>query len=225
MGEYAYELVGGLLIVLSSLVGEQMKPEWKLRSYATFVVIAIAFSGIGVYIRREAAGKERTERQERRDEINGLRSDMSKVLATFNALAPSVSSVQRDLEAAKGERDPRVRADFVARARTTQQRIGNSSAGLFVVLVPGTAKQLRSWQGDWNSPEGRTLIINADYVRKGLLQGVEATPDDRAAGGLFSLWPGGFVNWNPEQAASYLESLAARTKIPSPPSVVSIEVK
>jgi len=225
MGEYAYELIGGLLIVLSSLVGEQMKPEWKRRSYASFVIIAIAFSGIGVYLRRGAAAKDRTERQERRDEIDGLRSDMSKMLVAFNALAPSISSVQRDLEAAKKERDPRVKADLEATARKTQQRIDNSSAGLFVALVPGTAKQLRSWQGDWNSPEGRMLISNAEYLRQGLLKSLQYTPEDRAAVELFSFSPGGFVNWNPEKAAHYLESLAGRTTIPGPPSWVSVEAK
>jgi len=30
-GGYAYELIGGLLIVLSSLVGEEMARKWKVR--------------------------------------------------------------------------------------------------------------------------------------------------------------------------------------------------
>jgi hypothetical protein len=66
MGEYLYEIIGGLLIVLSSLVGEQMKPEWKYRSYVAFAIIAVTFSLIGVHVRREAAAKD----LERKEEIS-----------------------------------------------------------------------------------------------------------------------------------------------------------
>jgi hypothetical protein len=38
MGGYGYEIIGGLLIVLSSLVGEEMKPKWKVAFYLFFGV-------------------------------------------------------------------------------------------------------------------------------------------------------------------------------------------
>jgi len=59
VGNNWYEILGGVLIVLSSLVGEQMKRMWKVGFYAFFLVVALVYTGIGIHMRRQADSKER----------------------------------------------------------------------------------------------------------------------------------------------------------------------
>jgi hypothetical protein len=168
---------------------------------------------------------EGAQEQELRNEVAELTKNMSSVLATLNGVAPSIASAQRDLQSAKTQKDPRAKAALVERASANQQYAGDSAEGLFVALAPSMVRQIRSWKGDWNSPDGRALILNANYLRRGLLQPLQITPDDQAAAGMFSLYPGGYTKWNAEEASRYIESLAARSRIPSPPALTSVEVK
>ena len=224
MGGYGYEIIGGLLIVLSSLVGEQMKPKWKVGFYVLFAAVAIAYSGIGIYLRREANIREGIEREERKDELKGVRQDLSNMLTAFSGLGPSVASLnsdvaimRRDLETAKERHDPHAIAALEAKANAAQQRVDAASKAFLVAMVPGTVRQLRSWNGSWSSPQGKELILNVFYLRGGLLQGLQQTPEDTAAAALFENVNGaGFKNWDPERAARDLETLMGRLKIPSP---------
>lgn len=229
MGGYGYEIIGGLLIVLSSLVGEQMKPKWKVGFYLLFAAVAIAYSGIGIYLRREANVREETERQERKDELKGVRQDLSNMLAAFGGLGPSIASLnsdvaimRRELETAKQTHDPRAIAAFEAKTNAAQQRVDNASKAFLVAMVPGTIRQLRSWNGSWSSPEGRALIENADYLRRGLLQGLQQTPEDVAASPLFVNIP---MNWDSERAARYLEGFIRRLNITMPVTNLSVTVQ
>lgn len=232
MSGYGYEIVGGLLIVLSSLVGEQMKPKWKVGFYLVFIAVALGYTGIGIYLRREANTREKTEQQERRDELKGVRQDMSNILSAFSGLGPNISSLggdvavmRRDLETAKERRDSRAIAALESKTNAAQQRVDTASKALLGALVPGTVRLLRSWNGSWSSPEGKALISNVNYIRTGLLQGVQRTPEDAAASNLFVNVNGtGFSNWDSEQAARYLEALVGRLKITMPPSDLSFSV-
>jgi hypothetical protein len=244
MGGYGYEIFGGVLIVLSSLVGEEMKHKWKVVFYLFFGAVAIAYSGIGIYLRRDANIREMTERQESKNELKGVRQDLSNLLTAFSGLGPSVASLnsdvavmRKDLEMAKGKPDPHAIAELEARANVAQQRVDNASKAYLVALVPTTVRQLRSWHGSWSSPEGKELIASADSLRQGLLQGLRPTPEDTAASALFEnrasgygvggygaggFGGSGYVNWDPERAARYLEALMMRTGIPLPPSELSV---
>jgi len=232
MGAYGYEIIGGILIVLSSLVGEQMKPKWKIGFYTVFAVIAIAYSGIGIYLRREANAWQKTERQERKAELEGVRHDMSNLLAAFSQLGPAVTilhadvaTVQKDLQMAKEKHDPRAIAELEAKANAAQNRVDNVSKALLGAMVPGTVRQLRSWNGDWSSPGGRGLIANVDYLRGALLQGEPQNAEDYAASALFKNVNGTHPNWDPERAARYLEALVARLRITMPVSDLSATVQ
>jgi hypothetical protein len=233
MGGYGYEIIGGLLIVLSSLVGEQMKPKWKVGFYLLFAAVAIAYSGIGIYLRREANVKENAERQERKDELRDVMQDMSHMLTAFSVLGPSVASLnadvaimRRDIETAKEEHNPRAIAELEAKAKAAQQRVANASKAALVAMVPSTLRQLRSWKGDWNTPEGKTLIMNTRYLCDGLLSGLQQTPNDLAAYSLFVNKNGaGLTNWDPERAALYLDALVGRVGIPGPPGDFSVTLQ
>lgn len=223
MGGYGYEIIGGLLIVLSSLVGEEMKREWKVSFYLLFAIVAVAYSGIGIYLRREANIRDTTERQESKNQLRGVRQDLSNMLAAFSGLGPSIASVssdvqimRRDVEMAKEKHDPHAIAELEARANAAQQRVDNASKAYLVAMVPTTVRRLRSWQGSWRSPEGEELIANADYLRRGMLAGLQLTSEDKDASVIFSNGVDGFVDWNAERAARYLEKLMSRTGIPMP---------
>jgi hypothetical protein len=229
MGGYGYEIIGGLLIVLSSLVGEEMKTKWKVGFYVVFVVVAVGYSGIGIYLRREANARETTERQERKDELQGVRQDMSNILSAFSGLGPSVASLngdvanlRRELESAKVKHDTDAIAKLDTKTDAAQRRVDTATKALLGALVPGTARLLRSWNGDWNSPEGNALLSNADYIRRGLLEGVQPTPEDTVASRLFEKNEAGFSHWDPEKAARYLESLVGRLRIVLPPTDLSV---
>lgn len=229
MGGYGYEIIGGLLIVLSSLVGEQMKPKWKVGFYLLFAAVAIAYSGIGIHLRREANIREETQRQEHKNELKGVRQDLSNMLSAFSGLGPSVASLnadvaimRRDLETAKQKHDPRAIAELEARTSVAQQRVDNASKVLLIAMVPGTIRQLRSWNGSWSSTEGRALIDNADYLRRALLQGLQETPEDVAASILFVNIP---TNWDAERAARYLEGFIRRLNITLPVTNFSATVQ
>src|SRR5712664_2830788 len=73
-GRYSYEIIGGILIFVSSLVGEEMPPAWKKRSYVSFGIIAIAFIAFGIYLDRDAE-KDQGKLQQT---ISGLQASFEK---------------------------------------------------------------------------------------------------------------------------------------------------
>ena len=73
-GRYTYEISGGVLIFVSSLVGEEMPAAWKKRSYVIFAVLAIVFMAIGIYLDRDAE-KEQGKLQQT---ITGLQASFGK---------------------------------------------------------------------------------------------------------------------------------------------------
>ncbi len=46
--------VGGALIVFSSYVTEQTSDKWKKRAWAGFILLAIVYAGIGIYLDYQA---------------------------------------------------------------------------------------------------------------------------------------------------------------------------
>jgi hypothetical protein len=63
---YSYEVLGGILIVVSSWATEQMSELWKRRAWIIFLVAAVLYSGLGVYLDRQAARTEFDFREEAR---------------------------------------------------------------------------------------------------------------------------------------------------------------
>jgi hypothetical protein len=55
---YWWEIVGGILIFLSSVVGEQFPKKWKLRLYSIFAVLSIAYVFTGIWLDKQADRRE-----------------------------------------------------------------------------------------------------------------------------------------------------------------------
>jgi hypothetical protein len=58
MSSYLYQILGGILIFLSSLVSESMSPAWKKRSYIIFGLLALAYVGVGILLDRHASTEQ-----------------------------------------------------------------------------------------------------------------------------------------------------------------------
>ncbi|MGH9504799.1 MAG: hypothetical protein ACRD20_18255 [Terriglobales bacterium] len=227
--DYWYAIIGGVLIVLPSLVDEDMKSKWKI----VLVVAAITYTGVGMYLTHRAKTMEAADRREHTEEIKALRGDMTKMITLSSGTLPLMESLnsevailQREAEAAKETHDPRALADLQARANTAQQVSKGVSNRLLVAMVPNAAEQLRVRNGsDWNSAEGKEIIANADYLRQVMIRFVsQPTSEDREMTQVFQrAVAGNFRNWNPLAGANYLEALRKRL-IPGPPTGVTVTV-
>ena len=58
LGRYTYEIVGGILIFISSLVGEQMPAKWKRGSYVAFGLLAMTYIWIGIRLDRDTTKQQ-----------------------------------------------------------------------------------------------------------------------------------------------------------------------
>jgi hypothetical protein len=69
MWRYSYEIAGGILIVLSSVVSEQMPTEWRLRMWIGFILLAVVYSGVGIHL----AKQDQIEQVKRDTDLQELR--------------------------------------------------------------------------------------------------------------------------------------------------------
>jgi hypothetical protein len=170
MSHYTYEIVGGILIFLSSLVSEAFPKKYRIALWIVFAVLAIGYTAIGIRLDKDAATraatertenqKERTEsendRRDMKDEIRGLRTNTGNLISGFTGLVPMIATLSSDLaglrrsaEEAKEHHDPHVIADLESKAQTAQQHVDNLSHELLAVtMAPQVADQLRSWEGE-----------------------------------------------------------------------------
>ena len=63
---YSYEILGGFLIVVSSWATEQMSDNWKKRAWGIFLIAAILYAGLGIYLDKQTAANEASYREEAR---------------------------------------------------------------------------------------------------------------------------------------------------------------
>src|SRR5713101_706069 len=115
-GKYTYEIIGGILIFVSSLVGEEMPPAWKKRSYAGFGFLAIAFIAVGIYLDRNSEtdqgqlqqtifglkasfdDSERARKSERDAAEKARQSDRDAFLGQLNNLGNQLSAVRANVQ-------------------------------------------------------------------------------------------------------------------------------
>jgi len=118
-GKYTYEIIGGILIFVSSLVGEEMPPAWKKRSYAGFGFLAIAFIAVGIYLDRNSETEqgqlqrtisglkasfddsERARKSERDAAEKARQSDRDAFLGQLNNLGNQLSAVRANVQTEK----------------------------------------------------------------------------------------------------------------------------
>jgi nitroreductase len=84
--EYLYEIFGGILIFLSSFVGEQLPPRWKKLSYVIFAILAQVFVLLGVKIRKDGLWRERTANDRVASLDQSLKSAGDQLTQTRNQL-------------------------------------------------------------------------------------------------------------------------------------------
>ena len=76
-GKYWFEILGGILIVVSSAVGEQMHRRWKWTVYFLFGGLALVYALLGRFIDHAAEKREvyaEAEARQSRLEVIGLTS-------------------------------------------------------------------------------------------------------------------------------------------------------
>jgi hypothetical protein len=111
-----YQILGGILIFVSSLVGEEMSLAKKRRYYAIFGVLAVLYSGIGILLDRHASseqtklqqsvtslqaviGKSEEARENERDAAEKARqSDRDAFLGQLNVLGNQLSVVRANVQ-------------------------------------------------------------------------------------------------------------------------------
>lgn len=91
--KYALEILGGVLIVVSSLVGEEMRRRSKWVAYVIFGVLAVLYSVVAIKIDRasekrelEAAAEARDSRAELLKSQNDLIGAQAELIAKSNEI-------------------------------------------------------------------------------------------------------------------------------------------
>jgi hypothetical protein len=74
MWTYSYQIAGGILIVLSSVVSQEMPKEWRVRMWIGFIALALIYSTVGIHL-----AKQKQIAQRHRDgEIKELRQELDQ---------------------------------------------------------------------------------------------------------------------------------------------------
>jgi hypothetical protein len=104
-GRYTYEILGGILIFASSLVGEQMSPGWKKRSYYIFGLLALGYMVVGIALDRDTSSQQGKLEQtitQLRSTIthseSARQSDRDAFLSQFNVLNKQISDIRTNVQ-------------------------------------------------------------------------------------------------------------------------------
>jgi len=168
MDHYIYEIMGGVLIFLSSLVSEMFSKKYRMALWVFFALLAGGYTVMGIVLDKDNAATvlaERTrnakEREDLQTEVTGLRANTSNLITAMYGTLPIIASLtsdiatlRKDTEAAKEQHDPRLIANLQQTAQTAQQQADNlSQEVLALTLAPQIAEQLRSWQTELNAAQ------------------------------------------------------------------------
>jgi len=150
---YGYEVLGGILIFVSSAVTETKLPAPERRKHwILFGTIAVVYIAIGIGIRYDDVQRS----GEDREELKAIRKDSHDLVTSFSATFPltvaissDVARIKQDLESAKGKPDPRLIADLEAKADSAQELSSTLSRQLVMSIAPRVVKQLSALGGEW----------------------------------------------------------------------------
>lgn len=160
MGHYAYEIIGGLLIFLSSLVSEAFPKKFRLALWAAFALLALGYTCEGIHLDKEATVKADNQRatgeketRELKGEIHDLKTNTSSLISTIAGMFPMIASLdadlatlRRDTAAAKEHHDPRLIDNLEHQTKIAQQQVDSLSHELLAItMAPQVAQQLRDW--------------------------------------------------------------------------------
>jgi hypothetical protein len=161
---YGYEIIGGILIFVSSAVTEHsMPPAEKRKHWIVFGGIALCYIFLGIGIRhddvQQTAGDRDQAKQDRQD-LRDLRtltdSRTSTMMYSFQTMYSEIASLELDqksmevdLTRAMYKNDPRQMSDLADKAQSSQQRASALSQELLALtMAPQVADQLRDWKGE-----------------------------------------------------------------------------
>lgn len=97
--EYWFEILGGILIVVSSLVGEEMHRRLKWAAYFLFVCLALVYSLFGIFIARAAEKREAdAEAEAKESRVEAIKAEKELIQAQQQIIAKSDEIIRLNRE-------------------------------------------------------------------------------------------------------------------------------
>jgi hypothetical protein len=100
--KYWFEILGGILIVLSSLVGEEMRNRRKCAAYLIFAVLAVIYIVVGIQIDRASEKRESeaaTEARENRAALLQSQNDLIKAQSELISKSNEIARLNEEIAA------------------------------------------------------------------------------------------------------------------------------
>src|SRR5712692_9468763 len=94
MSRSVYEIIGGILIFVSSYVSEQMPRRWRIALWIVFGAMAIGYSSLGIYLDKIT---EREQRRKDADNEQALIELKSQIRTLVRAEPMDTSNIRQDL--------------------------------------------------------------------------------------------------------------------------------
>jgi hypothetical protein len=93
--KYWFEILGGVLIVLSSLVGEEMRHRRKWAAYLIFAALAVIYIVVGVQIDRASEKRESEAATEAKDNRGALLQSQNDLIKAQSELISKSNEIAR----------------------------------------------------------------------------------------------------------------------------------
>ena len=165
MNHYLYEILGGILIFVSSVVSEQMPRRWRIGLWIAFGLMAIGYTGIGIYLDRQEGIKQAADRKEQREDAKRISGNLDNLLTAFSLAMPQINSInsemailRRQVEASRERRDPRLMKELEA----AQKHADLVSKDILVALAPTIADRMEKISTSWNEEAHNQDMIHND---------------------------------------------------------------
>jgi hypothetical protein len=161
VSHYTYEIIGGILIFLSSLVSEAFPKRLRIALWVVFALLAAGYSAVGIHLDKAAATAAEGERtknanatRELKVKVDGLETNTSNLIGTIAGMFPLIASLnadlatlRRDTAAAKEHHDPRLIDKLEHQTQIAQQQVNTLSHELIALtMAPQIAQELRDWR-------------------------------------------------------------------------------
>ena len=152
MNHYLYEILGGILIFVSSVVSEQMPRRWRIGLWIAFGLMAIGYTTVGIYLDREEGIRQDKVRKEQHDDAQRISDNVSSLITAFSLAMPQINSINSEMASlrhqveASGGRNPRL----VKELKAAQEHADLVSKDILVALAPTIADRMEKTANSWN---------------------------------------------------------------------------
>ncbi len=174
MWHYGYEIVGGILIILSSAVSETMPQKWRLRTWIVFVVLGLIYIYVGIHL----ANQNEIEQTNRDHAIHDLHGQLEQSLLAQQYTKGQLDSLSL-MVGRIGQPSPQgdgLAAAIKQMAQATAQNAADLKASNTDLCnrARASAEKIRVFQGKYQ--EAERTEMEQDY-----LQQRAASTDERHA--------------------------------------------